>query len=50
MKRVSIDEENLTITAQGGCQAIDLETPLQKLGLSVVLGAVSDTGSFSNPL
>lgn len=44
MKGVSIDEEGMSITAQGGCRAIDLETPLQELGLSVVLGAVNDTG------
>ena len=29
MREVSIDNEAMTITAQGGCRAVDLETPLQ---------------------
>ncbi|KAE8454687.1 hypothetical protein EG329_000310 [Mollisiaceae sp. DMI_Dod_QoI] len=44
MKKVSIDKEGMKITAQGGCQAADLEFPLQELGLSVVMGAANDTG------
>ncbi|KAF7880385.1 uncharacterized protein EAF02_007231 [Botrytis sinoallii] len=44
MRKVSIDKENLKITAQGGCRAADLETPLQAEGLSVVMGLASDTG------
>jgi len=28
MKKVKIDIEGMGITAQGGCQAIDLDTPL----------------------
>ncbi|TGO63687.1 hypothetical protein BCON_0011g00270 [Botryotinia convoluta] len=34
----------MKITAQGGCRAADLETPLQAEGLSVVMGLASDTG------
>ncbi|TGO57329.1 hypothetical protein BOTNAR_0203g00040 [Botryotinia narcissicola] len=44
MRKVSIDKENMKITAQGGCRAADLETPLQVEGLSVVMGLASDTG------
>jgi hypothetical protein len=33
MKKVSIDKEAMTVTAGGGCQAIDLETPLQGTSL-----------------
>ncbi|KAF8847587.1 FAD-binding domain-containing protein [Acephala macrosclerotiorum] len=44
MKKVSIDREGMKITAQGGCQAADLEIPLQEQGLSVVMGAANDTG------
>ncbi|KAH8645912.1 hypothetical protein BGZ60DRAFT_424785 [Tricladium varicosporioides] len=44
MNKVTIDKDTMTITAQGGCRAIDLETPLQVEGLSVVMGAANDTG------
>ncbi|KAL2862526.1 FAD-binding oxidoreductase [Aspergillus lucknowensis] len=44
MNKVSIDKAAMTCTAGGGCRAIDLETPLQAEGLSVVMGAVNDTG------
>ncbi|PVH75609.1 FAD-binding domain-containing protein [Cadophora sp. DSE1049] len=44
LKKVEIDVEGMSITAGGGCQAVDLETPLQELGLSVVMGAANDTG------
>jgi hypothetical protein len=44
MKDVSIDKENLKITAGGGCKAIDLEAPLQAEGYYAVFGAVNDTG------
>ncbi|KAF7885164.1 hypothetical protein EAF00_010982 [Botryotinia globosa] len=44
MRKVSIDKENMKITAQDGCRAADLETPLQTEGLSVVMGLASDTG------
>lgn len=44
MKAISINQEAMSITAQSGCQAIDLETPLQALGLSIVMGAANDTG------
>lgn len=38
LKTVSIDQERLTVTAGGGCQAVDLEAPLQgALDLSFVL-------------
>ena len=46
MRNVSIDKEALSITAQGGCQAVDLESPLQAEGFSVVMGAANDTGEF----
>ncbi|KAH7311839.1 hypothetical protein BKA65DRAFT_574448 [Rhexocercosporidium sp. MPI-PUGE-AT-0058] len=44
MKKVEVDVEGMNITAGGGCQAVGLETPLQELGLSVVMGAANDTG------
>lgn len=44
MNKVVIDKEALTITAQGGCQARDLEGPADAEGLSVVMGAVNYTG------
>ncbi|KAH7390390.1 hypothetical protein BKA64DRAFT_757712 [Cadophora sp. MPI-SDFR-AT-0126] len=44
LKKVEIDVEGMSITAGGGCQAVDLETPLQELGLSIVMGAANDTG------
>ncbi len=46
MKKVLIDLENLTITAGGGCQAIDLEEPLQAKGYYAVFGAANDTGEY----
>ncbi|KAL5324840.1 hypothetical protein ACEPPN_005959 [Leptodophora sp. 'Broadleaf-Isolate-01'] len=44
MKKVEVDVDGMSITAGGGCQAVDLETTLQELGLSVVMGAANDTG------
>ncbi|KAL4781312.1 hypothetical protein BJX76DRAFT_360008 [Aspergillus varians] len=44
MNKVSIDKAAMTCTAGGGCRAIDLETPLQAENLSVVMGAINDTG------
>ena len=29
MKKVTIDKEAMTVSAGGGCQAVDVETPLQ---------------------
>ena len=50
MRNVSIDKENMKITAGGGCKAVDLETPLQAEGLYAVFGAVNDTGEWrENP-
>jgi hypothetical protein len=46
MKKVTIDVEGMSITAQGGCQAIELEPPLQELGYSVVMSAANNTGSY----
>lgn len=36
----------MTVTAQGGCTARDVEQPCEAEGLSVVFGAVSDTGNI----
>lgn len=47
MRSVSIDKENLKITAGGGCKAVDLETPLQAEGYYAVFGAANDTGQSS---
>jgi hypothetical protein len=47
MRNVSIDKENLRITAGGGCKAVDLETPLQAEGYYAVFGAANDTGEHS---
>ncbi|KUJ10052.1 FAD-binding domain-containing protein [Mollisia scopiformis] len=44
MRKVSIDKKSMKITAQGGCKVVDLETPLQKQGLSAVFGTINDTG------
>ena len=46
MKAIHIDLVAKTITAQGGCKAVDLEVPLEKEGLAVVLGTVNDTGEL----
>lgn len=44
MNNVVIDKAAMTVTAQGGCLAADLEKPLDAKGLSIVMGAVNDTG------
>jgi len=44
LNNVSVDRENLTVTAGGGCRAKDVELPLHEEGLYAVFGAVSDTG------
>jgi len=44
MRKVSIDITNETVTAQGGCQAVDVENPLAAAGYYAVFGAVNDTG------
>ena len=36
----------MTVTAQGGCIARDVEQPCEAEGLSVVFGAVNDTGGI----
>ena len=36
----------MTVTAQGGCTARDVEQPCEAEGLSVVFGAVSETGDI----
>lgn len=47
LRKVSIDLESKTATAQGGCKAVDLEEPLAVEGYSVVMGAFNDTGKFA---
>ena len=47
MRKVSLDKAAMTVTAQGGCIAWDVEQPCEKEGLSVVFGAVSETGIFN---
>ncbi|GES63905.1 hypothetical protein ATETN484_0009059200 [Aspergillus terreus] len=44
MRRVSVDKEAMTVTAQGGCIARDVELPLEAEGLATVFGAVNETG------
>lgn len=44
MNRASVDKSSMTVTAQGGCIARDLEQPAETEGLSVVFGAVNVTG------
>ena len=44
LNKVTIDKANKTVTAGGGCLAADLEYPAEKEGLSVVFGAVNETG------
>lgn len=43
-RKVTVDKINKTVTAQGGCLARDVEEPAEAEGLSVVFGAVNDTG------
>jgi len=44
MNEASVDKSSMTVTAQGGCVARDLEQPAEAEGLSVVFGAVNETG------
>lgn len=46
MRRVSVDKEAMTVTAQGGCIARDVELPLEAEGLAAVFGAVNETGKW----
>jgi hypothetical protein len=47
MNKVSVDKTSMTFTAQGGCLAEALDIAAEKEGLSVVMGAVNDTGNHS---
>lgn len=44
MRKVTIDKEAMTATAQGGCLAQDIEFPAEAEGLSVVFGVLNETG------
>ena len=46
MKKVSVDKAAMTVTAQGGCIARDIEQPCEAEGLSAVFRAVSKTGEI----
>lgn len=47
MRKVSVDITNETVTAQGGCKAVDVEKPVAAAGYHVVFGAANDTGKQS---
>ena len=38
INHVSVDKDALSITAGGGCKAVDLETPLQGMDVGSLLG------------
>ena len=44
MRKAIVDKAAMTVTAQGGCIAWDVEQPCEAEGLSAVFGAVSETG------
>jgi hypothetical protein len=44
MRNVSVDVANQTVSAQGGCKAVDVEKPVAAEGYSVVFGVANDTG------
>ena len=44
MRKVEVDKVTRTVKAQGGCLAKDVEDAAYAEGLSVVMGAVNDTG------
>jgi FAD/FMN-containing dehydrogenase len=46
MRNVSVDKAGMTVTAQGGCIARDVEIPLEQEGLAAVFGAVNETGKW----
>ena len=46
MREILVDKVSMTVTAQGGCTARDVEQPCEAEGLSVVFGAVSEIGTF----
>lgn len=44
MREVTVDADNKTVTAQGGCRWEDVDAALAKYGLAAVGGTVNDTG------
>ena len=44
MRQVTIDKAVMTAMAEGGCLAADVEQAAEAEGLSVVFGAVNETG------
>lgn len=48
MRKVSVDKAGMTVTAQGGCVARDVEQPCEAESLSVVFGAISETGDIQS--
>ncbi|KAG8525241.1 uncharacterized protein KY384_008885 [Bacidia gigantensis] len=44
LNKVTIDKASKTVTGGGGCVAGDLEKPAEAEGLSVVFGAINETG------
>ena len=49
MRKVEVDKASKSVKAQGGCLAKDVEDAADADGLSVVLGAVNDTGILIGP-
>lgn len=46
MRDVSLDKSAMTVRAQGGCIAKDIESILDSEGLAAVFGAVNETGEY----
>lgn len=44
MRKVEINETNMTVSFEGGCVWADIDKPLEARGLAVVGGAVNHTG------
>jgi hypothetical protein len=49
MRKVSIDIPAMTVSAQGGCIAADIEKPIGAQGYYAVFGAYNETGKSTMP-
>lgn len=44
MRKVFVDKSAMTVTAQGGCTARDVELPCDAEGVSATFGNINETG------
>jgi FAD/FMN-containing dehydrogenase len=44
LNKVVLNKDVLSVTAQGGCRAMDVEAVVDAEGLYIVMGSVNDTG------